>query len=224
MIIFGFLAGITGKVGAQGFGVGSQDFGLGRHDKVWNAPDHSLFYDRPLLAKQYTYGTVASILGGAIGFYLGNAVEGTFWEGDSAKGYLSFTGIRYSYLTGAFWGGGAGILFGSSLTVFLMGDSDEEEGSYLWTFLGGTLTTAAGFAMADLIGVQEKESLWPFIPLIALPATGSLLGYHTSRWFNDKKRKKATEVGTVHILPPRIALAPTHKGMEWRMDAVNLSF
>lgn len=193
---------------------------------VWNAPDHAVFYDRPLLLKQYGYGLVGGALAGALGFYIGNAFEGAIFGGDSHKGYLSFSGIRYENKRGAFYGGGAGLLFGSGLTAFFMGDMDEEQGSVWWTMVGGTLSTAAAFYLADVAGVQDKRSMLPFLPLLALPPGGAVAGYHISRWFNDKKRREITEppASSAVLHPPRVGMIPGNDGMILRVDALNLTF
>lgn len=195
-------------------------------DVARNAPENSVFYDRPLLLKQYGYGVLGSVLAGALGFYIGNAFEGALFGSDSHKGYLSFSGIRYEHKRGPFWGGGAGVLFGSGLTVFFMGDTDEEEGNVWWTMLGGTLTTAAALYLADVAHVQTERSMVPFIPLLVVPSTGAVAGYHISRWFNDKKRREITEppASSAVLHAPRIGMVPGRDGMMLRVDALNLSF
>ena len=192
---------------------------------TWNAPNNSVFYDHQLVLRQYGSGVLASIVAGGLGFYIGNAFEGAIFGGDSHKGYLSFSGIRYEHKRGPFWGGGTGVLFGSALTVFFMGDTDEEEGSIWWTMAGGALTTAAAFYLADVAGVQEDRGMLPFIPLLALPSTGAVAGYHVSRWFNDKKRRSITEPASSAVLhPPRVGMMPGRDGMIMRVDALNLTF
>jgi hypothetical protein len=209
---YGSAADFTGTAGSDG--------------SVWNAPDHPVFHDRPLLLKQYGYGVLGSVLAGALGFYIGNAFEGAIFGGDSHKGYLSFSGIRYEHQRGPFWGGGAGVLLGSGLTVFFMGDADEEEGSVWWTMAGGTLTTAAAFYLADVAKVQTKRSMVPFIPLLVLPSSGAVAGYHISRWFNDKKRREITEPAPTSAVlhAPRLGMVPGPDGMILRVDALNLTF
>ncbi len=194
---------------------------------VWNAPQNSVFYDHPLVLRQYGLGVVGSVVAGTLGFYIGNAFDGLFNGHNSHEGYLSFTGIRFGYNTGAFWGGGSGVLLGSALTAFFVGETDEEQGSVFWTVLGGTATTALAFVVADLAGVQKlgEHPMLPFIPLLILPTTGAVTGYQVSRWFNDKKRRKITEPGSsALLLPPRLAIAPRPEGMALRLDAINLSF
>jgi hypothetical protein len=166
---------------------------------------------------------LGSVVGGALLFYIGNAMEGAIFDDRSEKGYLSFTGIRYDHLRGPFWGGGTGVLFGSALTVFFVGDTDEEPGSVLWTLFGGALTTAAAFGLADLAGVQEEKGWLPFVPLLTLPPVGAVAGYQVSRWFNDRKRRKAVETAS-GWQPPRLAWAPTARGLSLRLDALNFSF
>ena len=193
---------------------------------VWNAPQNSVFYDHPMILRQYGLGIAGSVVAGALGFYIGNAFESAINGDNSREGYLSFTGIRFATNSGPFWGGGSGVLLGSTLTAFFVGETDEEDGSIFWTVLGGAATTAAAFALADLAGVENfgEHPLTPFIPLLIVPTTGAVAGYHISRWFNDKKRHKITEPSSALLLPPRLAIAPRHDGMALRLDAINLSF
>lgn len=192
---------------------------------VWNAPQNPVFYDHPLLLRQYGFGIAGSLVAGALGFYIGNAFDGAFFHSRAREGYLSFTGIRYDNWSGPFYGGGSGIILGSVLTVFFLGETDEEQGSIFWTTLGGVATTAAAFALADWAGVHENgHQLLPFIPLLTIPTTGAVAGYHVSRWFNDKKRRRITEPNAALLLPPRLAIAPRADGLTLRLDALNLSF
>jgi len=208
----------------KGFGEGSRPDPL---PVVWNAPQNSVFYDHPLILRQYGLGVAGSVVAGTLGFYIGNAFDGLINGDNSREGYLSFTGIRFAMNSGPFWGGGSGVLLGSALTAFFVAESDEEEGSVFWTVLGGVATTAAAFALADAAGVQNlgEHPLLPFIPLLILPTTGAVAGYHVSRWFNDKKRHNITEPNSsALLLPPRLAIAPRPQGMALRLDAINLSF
>jgi len=191
---------------------------------VWNAPQNSVFYDHSLIMTQYGFGTLGSVVAGAMGFYLGNAFAGAAFT-NPHEGYLSFTGIRYHDWTGPFYGGASGVLLGSVITVFFFGEMDEEPGSIWLTTLGGIATTAAGFYLAKVSGVQDQRSLLPFVPLLIFPATGAVVGWQVSRWFNDRERRKITEPGTALLLPPRLEIAPRSNGqMALRLDAVNLSF
>jgi hypothetical protein len=195
-----------------------------------NAVVNPMFYDRPLMLRQYGYGVLTTVVAGSLGFYIGNAFEGAIFGNNSHKGYLGFTGIRYRHMRGPFWGGGTGLFVGSSLAVFFVGDMDEEQGSVLWTLAGGALSSAAAFALADAAGVQEKRGMLAFVPLLALPPLGAVGGYHMSRWFNDKKRHRLTE-GTASVVPqgavlhaPRFGFAPGPDGTTMRLDALNLTF
>ena len=62
----------------------------------------------------------------------------------------------------------------------------------------------------------------------ALPPSGALVGYHVSRWFNDKKRRELTEEprsSGLMIHPPRLGMVPARDGgMAMRLDALNLTF
>ena len=198
------------------------------------APANAMFYDRPLMLRQYGFGVLSASLAGALGFYIGNAFEGAIFGDDSRKGYLSFTGIRYEHSRrfigmpagGPFLGGSLGMLAGGSLAVFFIGDSDEEPGSILWTVAGGALSTAAAHALADAAGVGRERGMLAFVPLITLPPVGALGGYHVSRWFNDRKRRRITEpsaAGPV-LHAPRLGMTSGPEGSGWRLDAVTLTF
>jgi hypothetical protein len=209
-------------------GTGGDATGLGA-PITWRAPENGMFYDHPLMLRQYGYGMLAGSLAGAIGFYIGNAFEGAIFGSDAHKGYLSFTGIRYEHKRGPFWGGGAGLLFGGSLAVFFVGESDEEPGSVLATVAGGALTTAVAVVLADAIGVQKERGMLAFAPLVVLPPIGAVGGYHVSRWFNDRKRRNVTEqpaaAGGPLLHAPRFGLVPGAAGESgWRLDALNLTF
>ncbi len=191
-----------------------------------------VFYDRSLMLNQYGIGVLSGMLAGTLGFYIGNAFEGGIFGKRSQKGYLGFTGIRYDHKRGPFWGGGAGLLVGSSLAVFFVGDMDEEQGGIWWTLAGGAMSSAAALVLADMAGVQEKRGMLPFLPLLALPPVGAVGGYHVSRWFNDKKRHRITEgsassgdvPGGATLHTPRVGFLPGTDGTVLRLDALNLTF
>jgi hypothetical protein len=203
------------------------------------APDNKIFYDQPLMLRQYGYGVLTGVVAGSLLFYIGNAFEGMIFNHNSRKGYLSFTGIRYEHSRrflgmpagGPFIGGTLGLWGGSSLMVFFTGDADEEPGSVLWTVAGGALTTVAALALADAAGVGEERGMLPFIPLIVLPPIGAVGGYHVSRWFNDAKRRRVTEPGGEHtgyhgptLFGPRIGMDPGPDGIVTRLEALRLTF
>ncbi len=208
---------------ASAFGWEGTQFDPVGPDLTWNAKVNPVFYDHPLLEKQYGFGLIGNMVTGALGFYIGNAFEGGLFSSRAHEGYLSFTGIRYRNWRGPFWGGGSGMLLGTTLTVFFMGDADEEQGSIFWTLVGNVATTAAAFALADWAGVQQQREWLPLVPLVLVPPLGAVTGYQIARWFNDKKRVKATETGAV-LLPPRLAVVPMPQGLGMRFDAINLSF
>lgn len=197
-------------------------------DENMKSAVNPVFYDRPLMLNQYGIGLLSGMLAGTLGFYIGNAFEGGIFGSRSHKGYLGFTGIRYEHKRGPFWGGGAGLLAGSAMAVFFVGDMDEEQGSVLWTLAGGAVTTVAAFALADMAGVQEKRGMLPFLPLLALPPVGAVGSYHVSRWFNDKKRHRILEggasAGGAMIHAPRVGFVPGQDGTVFRVDAFNLTF
>ncbi len=183
-----------------------------------------LLYDKPLLARQYGVGVLSGFVAGAIGFYIGNAFEGAIFGSRSQKGYLSFTGIRYSHRRGPAWGGGSGILLGTTLGTFFTGETDEEQGSILWTVAGASLGTVAAFYLADAAGVQESRGMLPFLPLLFVPSLGAVAGYETSRWINDHRRFRITETTTATVQPPRFGMLPGRDGAELRFDALHLTF
>ncbi len=201
-----------------------EDFGRVSEPVVWNAPENPVFYDHSLVLSQYGFGTLGSVVAGAMGFYLGNAFASGFFHSDAHQGYLSFTGIRYRDYSGPFYGGLSGVLLGSVVTVFFVGDLDEEPGNIFLTALGGMATTAAAFYLAKVSGVQHQRSLLPFVPLLILPSTGTVVTWQVSRWFNDRERRKITEPGTALLLPPRLGVTPRPDGLALRLDALNLSF
>lgn len=200
------------------------------------APENPIFYDKPLVLRQYGYGMLAGVVAGSLGFYIGNAFEGMIFGSNSRKGYLSFTGVRYEHSRrflgmpagGPFLGGSLGLLGGSAFTAFFVGDSDEEPGSILWTVAGGAVSTVAALALADAAGVGKDRGMLPFLPLVALPPIGAVGGYQVSRWFNDRKRRRVTEPGGEHsgvlLHAPRLGMAPGPDGMVMRLEALHLTF
>ncbi len=224
-LMFGLCTALTfggEQLAFKGFG---EEFKPAPMPVVWNAPDNPVFYDHGLMLKQYGFGVLGSAVAGMLGFYIGNAFESAIFHSDAHQGYLSFTGIRFEYKRGPFWGGGTGMLGGSILTSYFIGESDEEQGSIFWTIVGGTATSAAAFALADWAGVQKERGLVAFIPLLTVPTTGAVAGYHISRWFNDKKRRKITEPASgALLLPPRLGFAPQPDGLALKLDAVNVRF
>ncbi len=190
--------------------------------------DYRIFNDPPLAAREYGFGILGSIVSGALGFYIGSGIE-TAIKGESQahQGTLTFTGIRYDNFYGAFYGGATGILLGSSLTAFFVGETDEEEGGLFLTLVGGALTTAGGLYAAHLLGVNDDIHWLPFIPLLAIPTTGSVLGYNISRLFRDHAREKVVgHQAAVHLLPPRFGFMPGRNasGDKLVVQALNLTF
>ncbi len=191
------------------------------------APDFRLFNDPPLMAREYGFGILGSIVSGTLGFFIGSGIE-TAISGEAAahKGTLSFTGIRYDNNYGAFWGGSTGILLGSALTTYFVGETDEEEGSLFPTLLGTAAATGGALAIASWMGVNDDIDWKPFIPLLAVPSLGGTLGYNVSRWFNDHKREKqVSKTAGLHFHAPLIGFIPSHNGGQTLMvKALNLSF
>jgi hypothetical protein len=188
--------------------------------------DLRLFNDPPLIAKEYGFGILGSIVAGALGFYIGSGIE-TAIEGESQahQGTLSFTGIRYDNYYGAFYGGATGMILGSTLTTYFVGQSDEEDGGLFMTLAGTTAAAAGAFYVAHLMGVNDDIDWKPFIPLLAIPSMGGTLGFNVSRWFSDHKREATVnKEASVWLHPPRLAWGRDAGGDRLEIRALNLTF
>jgi hypothetical protein len=182
-------------------------------------PDIRLFNDPTLIAKEYGFGILGSVVAGALGFYIGSGLE-TAFEGEAKahKGTLSFTGIRYDNYKGAFWGGATGMLAGSALTTYFIGQMDEEDGGLFLTLVG---TAAAGAGAVYIAHIDWK----PFIPLLAIPSLGGTLGFNVSRWFSDHKREEVVgRQASVWLHAPGLAWGRTEGGDRLEVRALNLTF
>lgn len=185
-----------------------------------------IFKDFPLVAREYLFGAVGQTVAGALGFFIGSAIETAFaGEEDAHKGTLSFTGIRYDNFYGAFWGATTSGFLGSTLAVYFTGQSDEEDGGFAWTLLGTSLAGAGALYTAHLMGVNDEVDWKPFLPLLAIPTAGGVVAFNLSRWFSDRKRESimGPDAG-LHIHPPRLAWAMTPEGERFQIQALNLSF
>gem|GEM_PF-1530122 len=190
--------------------------------------DLRLLNDPPLIAKEYGFGILGSIVAGALGFYIGSGIE-TALEGESQahQGTLGFTGIRYDNYYGAFYGGATGMVLGSALTTYFVGQTDEEDGGLFLTLAGTAAAAGGAFYVAHLMGVNDDIDWKPFIPLLAIPSMGGTLGFNVSRWLSDHNREKT--VGTdasasVWLHPPRIAWGRDAAGDRLEIHALNLTF
>lgn len=186
----------------------------------------AVFQDYTLVAQQYAFGVVAHAVAGALGFFIGSGIETALvGEEEAHQGTLSFTGIRYDNFSGAFWGASIGSFAGSSLAVYFTGQSNEEDGSYFWTLFGTALAGSGALYLADLMGVEDEVDWKPFIPLLALPSAGGVIGFSVSRWFSDRKRESVMgpDAGIL-VHPPRLSLAMTPQGERLQFQALNLSF
>lgn len=189
-------------------------------------PDLRLFNDPPLIAKEYGFGILGSVVAGALGFYIGSGIE-TAIEGESQahQGTLSFTGIRYDNFYGAFYGGATGMILGSALTTYFVGQTDEENGGFFMTVLGTAAAAGGAFYVAHLMGVNDDIDWKPFIPLLAIPSFGGTLGFNVSRLWNDHKRE--TTVGkeaSIRLHAPRLAWGRDAGGDRLEVRALNLTF
>lgn len=185
-----------------------------------------LFTDYGLAGREYIFGVVGQTVAGALGFFIGSAIETAIaGEEEAHKGTLSFTGIRYDNYYGAFWGGAMGGLAGSTLAVYFTGQSDEEDGSFWWTMVGTATAGAGALYAAHLMGVNDDVDWKPFLPLLALPSAGGVLGFNVSRWFSDRKRERILGPDTgIRIHPPRLALGWDGRGERVQLQALNLTF
>lgn len=189
-------------------------------------PDFHLINDPPLIAKEYGFGILGSLVAGTLGFYIGSGIETAFQGEDKAhKGTLGFTGIRYDNYYGAFWGGATGMVFGSALTTYFVGQTDEEDGGFLMTLAGAAAATGGALYAAHLVGVNDDIDWKPFIPLLAIPSLGSTLGFNVSRWLSDRKREEIVgKEASIHWHPPRLAWGKSPGGDRLEISALNLSF
>lgn len=189
-------------------------------------PDTRVFQDSPLLLREYGFGILGSVVAGALSFYIGSGIESAIYGSDAHKGTLTFTGIRYDNQYGAFWGGATGILFGSGLTTYFIGETDEEDGGLFSTLFGTAVATGGAMAIASWMGVNDDIQWTPFIPLLAIPSVGGLVGFNVSRWFNDRKREHMVgHEASIHILPPRFGWIRGAKGGDrLQIQALNLGF
>ncbi|HLP42788.1 MAG TPA: hypothetical protein VK465_14860, partial [Fibrobacteria bacterium] len=122
----------------------------------------ALINDWPLAARQYGFGIAGQAVAGALGFFIGSAIETAFEGEDNAhKGTLSFSEIRYDNFHGAFWGASMAGMLGSSLTVYFTGQSDEEDGGFFCTMVGAGLAGAGALYVAHLMGVNDEPDWKP---------------------------------------------------------------
>ncbi len=195
-------------------------------DPVRQPQDFRIFRDPPLLLREYGFGMAGSIVAGALSFYIGSGIESAIYSSAAHKGTLTFTGIRYDNYFGAFYGGSAGILLGSALTTYFVGQTDEEDGGFWPTLLGAAVTTSGALALASWMGVNDEIGMVPFIPLLAVPSLGGVLGFNVSRMFHDRKREGTIGGQTgLHLLPPRFGWTRSPSdGDRLLFQAINLRF
>lgn len=188
--------------------------------------DLRLFNDPPLIAKEYGFGILGSVVAGALGFYIGSGIETAIvGESKAHKGTLTFTGIRYDNFKGAFWGGASGMVLGSALTTYFVGQTDEENGGFFATLAGTAAAAGGALYVAHLIGVNDDIDWKPFVPLLAIPSLGGTLGFNLSRWFSDRKRESVVSgQASVYLHPPRLGWSPGPDGDRLEISALNMTF
>lgn len=194
--------------------------------EVRQPSSRALFQDYSLVSQQYLFGVLAQAVAGTLGFYIGSGLETAIaGEEEAHQGTLSFTGIRYDNFYGAFWGASIGGFLGSSLAVYFTGQNNEEDGGYFWTLFGTVLAGSGALYLADLMGVEEEVDWKPYLPLLAIPSAGGVLGFSISRWFSDRKRESIMGPDArIRVHPPRLAMALTPEGERFQLQALNLSF
>ncbi|MEO6095526.1 MAG: hypothetical protein ABIQ80_07235 [Fibrobacteria bacterium] len=188
--------------------------------------DLRLFNDPALIAKEYGFGILGSIVAGALGFYIGSGIE-TAIEGESQahQGTLGFTGIRYDNFYGAWYGGATGMVMGSALTTYFVGQTDEEDGGLLLTLAGTAAAAGGAFYIAHLMGANDEIDWKPFIPLLALPSIGGTFGFNVSRWFSDHAREKTVGgQASIRMHTPTLAWGRDAAGDRVEFRALNLTF
>jgi len=187
------------------------------------SPEFKVFNDKSLHLREYGFGVLGGVVTGALGFYIGSGLESAIQGKNAKNGTLEFTGIRYDHFHGAFYGGGAGLWLGSALTAYFVGAIDEEDGSTFWTLFGGAASTAAAMGLASALGVNDRID-WPaFLPLVALPSAGAVLGYNVSRYFRDKRRAAVTG-STAGWQPPKVSLGWMDQHSALKVDALVWTF
>lgn len=189
-------------------------------------PDMRLFNDPTLIAKEYGFGIVGSLVAGTLGFYIGSGIE-TAIVGDrrAHKGTLSFTGIRYDNFKGAFWGGATGMILGSALTTYFVGQTDEEDGGFFMTLLGTTAAAAGSYYVASLMGVNDEIDWKPFMPLLVIPSLGGTAGFNISRWYHDREREATVgKQASLRLHAPGLAWGRGPGGDRLEIRAVHLTF
>lgn len=188
--------------------------------------DLRLFNDRPLIAREYGFGILGSIVAGTLCFYIGSGLETAIvGEGKAHQGTLSFTGIRYDNFKGAFWGGSTGLILGSALTTYFTGQTDEENGGFFATLLGTTAAAAGSFYLAGLMGVNDDVDWKPFLPLLAIPSAGGTLAFNISRWFHDQEREKTVgKQASVRLRAPTLAWGFGPGGDRVELRALRMTF
>ncbi len=184
-----------------------------------------LFNDPKLIAQEYVFGGMGSYVLGGLGFFIGKGFESVFYT-NPKKGTLEFSGVRYDNFHGAFYGAATGMALGTAMTVYFIGQSDEEEGGFWLTTLGSLAGTAAGMFLATQLDVNKDVHWLPFLPLVALPPVGAVLGFNTSRYFSDKKRRAITgHAQAPHFEAPTLSLASTTNGsMLYTLNVLNFKF
>jgi hypothetical protein len=189
-------------------------------------PDLRLFNDPPLIAREYGFGILGSLVAGTLGFYIGSGIETAIvGESKAHKGTLGFTGIRYDNYQGAFWGGASGMVLGSALTTYFVGQTDEEDGGFFMTLLGTTAAAGGAFYLASVLGVNDDIDWKPFIPLLAVPSLGGTLGFNVSRWFHDREREKLVgREASLRLHAPGLAWGRGAGGDRFEFRALQLTF
>ena len=124
-----------------------------------------VFSERSVLIEETIFGSVAGGVGGLLGFYITKGFADLFGKKYN-PGTTYWNGFNYELNTPGFYGGVAGITLGSTIGVYVTGQSEEENGSF-WATLGGAgAGLALALPLAEIIGTGADRSFWAYIPVV----------------------------------------------------------
>jgi len=110
---------------------------------------------------------------GALGLGAAGVGIGALLGGDDGEGAI---------IVGMAIGGGLGYSIGSALGVYLVGDTANETGSLIATFLGGLLGTGLSFVASVTIGDEVPDVIY-FIPV---PPIIACIAFNMTRRYTSK--------------------------------------
>ena len=89
-----------------------------------------------------------------------------------------------------------GVTFGSSIGVYLVGDTDDETGSFWATWGGSILGIVSGIGLYGLLEDRLADARVPNLILGSVPTIGAIIG------FNLTRRYKSSATSTSPAAPP----------------------